>query len=351
MKIDSDINFETRLMNVFIVKLIVKRGVRMTEEGSIKSRMLQMADQSSAFRKIGSYFEVNWDKLLYISASEVAQNAGVSQGSVSRFCAELGYQGFAEFQKELRRQQYQEMTSVRRVQNLRGVSNEIQELLEEERNATDKLPHILASEDFKAVVNALVNSERVILVSARISATIVGILQYHLQKIRDNVSSVTPGDALWDALEANGTEGCFILAVAFPRYPVALLKKLEALRKAGYKTGLLSDSVLCPAVEFSEYHLELPMARKSIFDSYSAPVINSIKMDKEVRQNRLPGFFNNILSYIRRRRYEEKKRIIMDACNRTYMQCTDRMRRGTGNRFLFGRQWGHGGGFRGAWLC
>ncbi len=288
MKIDSDINFETRLMNVFIVKLIVKRGVRMTEEGSIKSRMLQMADQSSAFRKIGSYFEVNWDKLLYISASEVAQNAGVSQGSVSRFCAELGYQGFAEFQKELRRQQYQEMTSVRRVQNLRGVSNEIQELLEEERNATDKLPHILASEDFKAVVNALVNSERVILVSARISATIVGILQYHLQKIRDNVSSVTPGDALWDALEANRTEGCFILAVAFPRYPVALLKKLEALRKAGYKTGLLSDSVLCPAVEFSEYHLELPMARKSIFDSYSAPVLFINIMVMEVAK-KIPG--------------------------------------------------------------
>ena len=74
-------------------------------------------------------------------------------------------------------------------------------------------------------------------------------------------------------------------------------------------------------------------------------------MDKEVRQNRLPGFFNNILSYIRRRRYEEKKRIIMDACNRTYMQCTDLMRRGTGNRFLFGSQRGHGGGLRGAWLC
>ena len=52
MKIDSDINFETRLMNVFIVKLIVKRGVRMTEEGSIKSRMLQMADQSSANRQL-----------------------------------------------------------------------------------------------------------------------------------------------------------------------------------------------------------------------------------------------------------------------------------------------------------
>lgn len=260
----------------------------MAEETSIKIRMLQVADQSTAFRKIGSYYEANWEKLLYISASEVAQNAGVSQGSVSRFCAELGYQGFAEFQKDLRRQQYQDLTSVKRVQNLKGVSNEIQELLEEERIGIDKLPDILATEAFESIVNALVNSKKVILISARMSATILAVLQYHLQKIRENVIAVTPGDAQWDALEANDPKECFVLAVTFPRYPTVLIKKLEALSKAGYRIGLLSDSLLSPAVEFAECHLELPIARKSIFDSYSVPVLFINIMVMEVAK-KIPG--------------------------------------------------------------
>lgn len=231
---------------------------------AIRSNMLKVADQSTTFRKIGSYFEANWEKLLFVSASEVAQKADVSQGSVSRFCAELGYVGFAEFQKSLQQSKHEAFSTVKRVQNLKGISNEVQELLEEEKAGINKLPEVIASKDFESIVNAVISSKRVILISGRMSATIVTLLKYHLQKIRDNVISVTPEDAQWDLMETNSPEDCFVLAITFPRYYAALIRKLEALQKAGYKIGLISDSLLSPAIPYADYHLELPMARKSV---------------------------------------------------------------------------------------
>lgn len=260
----------------------------MADKSSFDEKIMQVAEQSAVFRRIGTYFEANREKLLYLSASEIAKNANVSQGSVSRFCAEMGYVGFAEFQKYLRQGCYEDFTSVKRVQNLRSTSNEIQELLEEEKANIEKLPSILETEDFSNIVDALVNSRKVLLISARISVTVLNILQYHLQRIRDNVVTVLPGDASWDVLEVNDPSDCFVLALSFPRYAVQLVSKVREMKEAGYKIGLLSDSILSPLVGTSTYHVELPIAKKSIFDSYSTPVLFVNILVMEVAK-KIPG--------------------------------------------------------------
>ena len=59
-----------------------------------KNQVARVSHSSNTFHKLGTFMEENWVSVGMLSATEVAKRAGVSQGSVTRFCNELGFAGF-----------------------------------------------------------------------------------------------------------------------------------------------------------------------------------------------------------------------------------------------------------------
>lgn len=65
-----------------------------------KNQVARVSHSSNTFHKLGTFMEENWVSVGMLSATEVAKRAGVSQGSVTRFCNELGFAGYSEFSKK-----------------------------------------------------------------------------------------------------------------------------------------------------------------------------------------------------------------------------------------------------------
>lgn len=101
------------------------------------------------------------------------------------------------------------------------------------------------------MVKAMAEKKKIVLLSARISATLLPQIHYMLSKIRDNVQMVLPGSPEWNNLVLENREDIFAFTIMLPRYPNVLITEITALYEAGFEIGLMTNSMLCPVIPCS----------------------------------------------------------------------------------------------------
>ncbi|MGN1204045.1 MAG: MurR/RpiR family transcriptional regulator [Lachnospiraceae bacterium] len=264
-----------------------------------KEQVAITSHTSNTFRKLGKFMEDNWVSIGMLNATEVAKRAGVSQGSVTRFCNQLGFAGYSEFSKRWKESIYEPLTAPDRLKNIREEHADLAQIIEVEQKQLDRLPEIVAGSHYQAIAKQLAHQKKIVLMSARISATLLDEIHYTLSKIRDNVQVVTPQTPEWNNLILEDPADVFIFTIMFPRYPNILIKELKELHEAGFEIGLMTNSMMCPMIPYVKYHIEVPVSSNSIFDSYGTPTVllNYLIRDiagqtagLEERLNRLEAF-------------------------------------------------------------
>ena len=223
---------------------------------------------------LARYLLEHEDEVLFLTAQELAERAGVSQGSVSRFCCALGCTGYSDFQKKLQ-QEHVAATSnaVERLQYLQQAQPSDIEIIESEKQGMDQLYDVVAGEAYRATVQALATAPRIYLVSARLSSTVMRYFHYGLCKLRDGVVLVEPDTVQWQTVCCADPASAFVLAVSFPRYSSQLVQELRQLHQAGFTISSVTDSPLSPVSDLSRHCLYVPITRHSIFDVYSTPLL------------------------------------------------------------------------------
>ena len=71
---------------------------------------------SKGQKRIARYILENYDKAAFMTASKLGQTAQVSESTVVRFAAELGYNGYPDMQKALQELIRGKLTSIQRIQ-------------------------------------------------------------------------------------------------------------------------------------------------------------------------------------------------------------------------------------------
>lgn len=176
-----------------------------------KNQVARVSHSSNTFHKLGTFMEENWVSVGMLSATEVAKRAGVSQGSVTRFCNELGFAGYSEFSKKWKESIYEPLSAPDRLKNIRGEHADLARMIEVEQENLNRLPEIVSGEAYRKIVKAMTDRKKIVLLSARISATLLDQIHYMLSKIRDNVQIVLPGSPEWNNLILEKPEDTFIL--------------------------------------------------------------------------------------------------------------------------------------------
>ena len=69
----------------------------------LETLLMRVAKESPTYQKIAIYIEKNALQVIFMTANELAEQLGISQGSVSRFFIALGYHGYNEFLRSLQR--------------------------------------------------------------------------------------------------------------------------------------------------------------------------------------------------------------------------------------------------------
>lgn len=251
----------------------MKKETKIEELNDLIEKIALYSQESPTYKKLAYYIEKNYKNVIFMTASEVASLAGVSQGSVSRFCISLGYLGYNDFLHNLQQFVRKEITAPQRLQYTAQSNNNLANILNMEHENIDELEGILNQADYKRIVQKIVSAKKLIIISARMSATLLPYTYYVLNKIRDNVTQVTPNNPLWDTLELLDPSEVQVVTIVFPRYPNVLLDKLNALHSKGFSISAITDSIMSPVFGIADPVISVPITTSSIFDIYSTPIL------------------------------------------------------------------------------
>ncbi|GHJ09900.1 transcriptional regulator [Micromonospora humidisoli] len=204
----------------------------------------------------------------YLSAAEVAELAGVSQPSVTRFAVALGHDGYPALRRRLR-----ELTAG--PDGRADDGNELQRAVRAEMANLDRLAGELADRDRIAAAGRLLATSRPLpVLGLRAAAPLAAYFAYFAAKVLPDVRVLDDGGSLLtDRLEQAASAGAdALLAFVLPRYPRETLDALRAARDAGLTVVAITDSPVSPATEYAELVLPAAVGTDLVFDLHTAPM-------------------------------------------------------------------------------
>lgn len=252
---------------------------------------------SKSHRQIADFIANHYEKAAYMTAQKLGNAVGVSESTVVRFACALGFGGYPDLQKKLRKQLQNKLTSVQRIE----VTNDI-------LDGEDILKRVLMSDiekirltleetseaDFLSAAAAIENSRNIYILGARSAEPLAKFLNYYLSLMFPDVRQVrnTTTSELYEQLMRIG-EGDVIIGISFPRYSRQTAKMLEFAKKNGAHVTAITDSDASPIAPFADDLLIARSDMNSFADSLVAPLslINaliaalSISSEEKVRKS------------------------------------------------------------------
>lgn len=249
----------------------------------ISRRIMKMYPTlSKGHKKLANAVINDYDKVAYMTASTLGLRVGVSESTVVRFAAVLGYEGYSNFQRAI-----QELVKIKLTPNQRieitkqriGKSDIVESVM---RSDIAKIKYTLDHLDrdaFYDSVDAILSAENIYVMGARSSEPIAKFLQYNLSLIFDNVKFVSASSTaeVFEQMFSIGSKDVLI-ALSFPRYSSKVVNAIKFAASKQAKTIALTDSVISPLTQYAMYTLLAQSDMASFMDSLAAPIsiINAI---------------------------------------------------------------------------
>ena len=231
---------------------------------------------SKGQRRIAKYILENYDKAAFMTAGRLGVTVGVSESTVVRFAAELGYDGYPGMRKALQEMIRNRLTSVQRIEVAKELiddSNVLEAVLSADMEKLQKTIEEIDSASFDAAVDAIINAKHVYIVGMRSSTALASFMGYYLNILRDNVYLLhdTAVSEIYEQVLRIG-EGDVFIAMSYPRYSMRTVKAMRFVKSAGATTIGLTDGDSSPLVELSDILLYAKSDMVSFLDSLIAPL-------------------------------------------------------------------------------
>ncbi|MFG2166859.1 MurR/RpiR family transcriptional regulator [Micromonospora chersina] len=205
----------------------------------------------------------------YLSAAEVAELAGVSQPSVTRFAMALGHDGYPALRRRLR-----ELTTTGAADPV-DAGNALQRAVHAEMGNLDRLAGQLADAGRIAEVGKLLAASRPLpVLGLRAAAPLAAYFAYFAAKVHPDVRVLDDGGSLLaDRLEQAVAAGAgALLAFVLPRYPRETMDALREAREVGLTVVAITDSPVSPATDHADVVLPAAVGTDLVFDLHTAPM-------------------------------------------------------------------------------
>lgn len=253
----------------------MSRDILMTIQG-------HMSGFSKGKKRIGQFILENYDKAAFMTAAKLGETVKISESTVVRFAADLGYDGYPAMQRALQEMIRSKLTAVQRIE----VSNDriadqdilatvVQSDIEKLRMSLDGIDR----DEFARVVDAIVNAENIYILGVRSAAALSDFLTFYFNLIFNNVRQVktTLASEMFEQLLRVGP-GDVVIGISFPRYSTRTVRGMEFARDQGATVVAITDSELSPLYDTAAYRLLAKSDMASFVDSLVAPlsVINAL---------------------------------------------------------------------------
>ena len=242
--------------------------------------LLYIQDNMSSFSKgqkrIANYILESYDKAAFMTASKLGKMVEVSESTVVRFAAELGYDGYPSMQKALQEMIRNKLTTIQRIEvsnDLMGDQDILSMVLQSD---IDKLRMTMEETDrdeFNGTVDAIVAAKKIYIIGVRSSAALSSFLTFYFNLIFENVvqiSANTVSEVFEQMLRVG--PGDVVICISFPRYSSRTVKAMRFARDRGATVIALTDSAMSPLAGMAQHTLLAKSDMASFVDSLVAPL-------------------------------------------------------------------------------
>ncbi|GAA2191398.1 MurR/RpiR family transcriptional regulator [Streptomyces bangladeshensis] len=210
----------------------------------------------------------------FLSSVELAELAGVSQPSVTRFAVALGFDGYPALRKHLREVVPAEPAPGGGAGA--GAFNEYQQAVEAEIENLKHLAELLA--DPRPVQRAgriLAASRPLPVLGLRAAASQAYGFAYFAAKVHPDVRLLHEGGTMvHDRIDAAVRAGATaLLCFALPRHPREVVDTLAHAKDAGLTVVTVADSAFAPVATYSDLLLPAAVGTGLAFDTACAPML------------------------------------------------------------------------------
>lgn len=233
-------------------------------------------------KKLADFFIQNSEKAAFMTAAKVSKETGVSEPTVVRFAAALGFSGYTVFQKALREEAKGKLNAVLRMEIVSekiGDTDVLKNVLKSDMAQLEKTRELIDKDEFSKAVEALISAKNIYIVGMRSCAALASFAGFYFNMIFENVKVISGNSAesITEKMIRIGT-GDVVLGISFPRYSASVVKAVSFAKERGATVVTLTDGKNSPVAKFSDMLLTASSEMESFADSLVAPmsIINAL---------------------------------------------------------------------------
>ncbi|MEU8761932.1 MurR/RpiR family transcriptional regulator [Streptomyces sp. NPDC048659] len=210
----------------------------------------------------------------FLSSVELAELAGVSQPSVTRFAVALGFDGYPALRRHLR--ENGPAAAEREAERAETGHNEYQQAVLAEIENLRHLAELLADPaPVERAGGLLAGSRPLLVLGLRAASSQARGFAYFAAKVHPDVRLLDEGGSmLTDRVDAAVRAGATaLLCFALPRHPREVVEALEYARSAGLTVVTVAESAFAPVAAHSDLLIPAAVGTGLAFDTACAPML------------------------------------------------------------------------------
>ncbi|MDD7222236.1 MAG: MurR/RpiR family transcriptional regulator [Oscillospiraceae bacterium] len=262
-----------------------------------------MTSFSKGQKLIANFILSSYDKAAFMTACKLGKTVNVSESTVVRFAAELGYDGYPSMQKALQEMIRNKLTSIQRIEvsNDRIGDQDIMSMVMQ--SDIEKIRLTLEETDrtsFSHAVEAISSARRVYILGVRSASALANFMSFYFTFIFDNVVHVdtTSISEVFEQVMRIGPDDVLI-GLSFPRYSKRTVKAMQYAKKQGATVIAITDSDVSPLANIADVSLFAKSDMASFVDSLVAPLslVNALIVAvSRVKNDQLEATFGKLES-------------------------------------------------------
>ncbi|MEF9973326.1 MAG: MurR/RpiR family transcriptional regulator [Clostridia bacterium] len=229
---------------------------------------------SKSHRRIAECIVSHYDKAAFMTASKLGEYVGVSESTVVRFAAALGYDGYPQLQKALQELIRHRLTASQRFE----MTSDMDHTQVLTRVLKSDIANIRATLDeldlqaFEDSIDQILAARNIYVLGLRASAPLAQFLAHYLNFISPSVTLVTSGVSdIFEQL-SRIEHGDLLIGISFPRYTSRTIQAMNFARTRGAALIAITDGPLSPLHAAADLCLTAKSDMASFVDSLAAPL-------------------------------------------------------------------------------
>lgn len=232
----------------------------------------KMPKLSQGQQDIAKYLLGNPRDAAFLTASQLGEKVGVSESTVVRFAAVLGYSGYPEMRSAARDLLVERLSTLERLREYDkpGGTNYFLRAIDDDIRTLSTAQASIDTDALEELGNRIAHADQVLVVGHRSSKALAYYLWYYLSWLFPNIQLLDHETSIEKLI--NASPKSLVIGISFPRYTSDTVEVLRHAYELGIPTASITNDYSSPLATWSKVVISVPWNPLSFIDSFTAPI-------------------------------------------------------------------------------